>query len=260
MNHTDFLEYAETLVEEYTEMKKENTKIKNQIHEICKIAEMREKKHKDDIDELVEFGKMKQEAIDELKKENEKLKKENEKLKKENEDETDYKIINKGKFNHEIKEAKKEKKVYDTPSEEEEEDIVDKVDNLLNQLKIPKGFVDDFESMCKDLKNKKLDDFSDEESEEEKEEEDDEESEEETEEEDEEEKTKKNNETMIREYLKERNITKFHHLQEKDLIDYSKLYDFFKIKTTPKCYIVKYYNIKSDLRDTTLKTLRFKKP
>tara|TARA_R100001594_G_scaffold130686_1_gene169911 strand:+ start:19 stop:822 length:804 start_codon:yes stop_codon:yes gene_type:complete len=262
------MNFADKIFKEYDDLKNENRKLKNILHLIWDILD---DPNLDDEDANMKVCRLA--IFDEILKEKEKADKKKDEDEsdedesdedEEDEDETDYKIINKGKFNHEIKEVKKEKNVYDTPSEEEseEENVVDKVENLLNQLKIPKGFVDEVESFCKELKKKKLDDFSDEESEEEKEKE---------EEEKirklknmttkkEEEKAKQNNETMIREYLKERNITKLHFLQEKDLIDYSKLYNFFKIKSTPKCYIVKFYNVKSDHHDTTLKSLRFKKP
>ena len=128
------MNFAENLFKEYDAVKNKNQYYKNILHEIwdilddpklndgdanLKISEL------DIFDEIIEDKNV----IEDKKKENAIIF--------EDADETDYKILNKEKFNHEIKEALKKKPIYDTPSEEEEEeeeDIVDKVDNLLNQL------------------------------------------------------------------------------------------------------------------------------
>ena len=229
------MNFAENLFKEYDAVKNKNQYYKNILHEIwdilddpklndgdanLKISEL------DIFDEIIEDKNV----IEDKKKENAIIF--------EDADETDYKILNKEKFNHEIKEALKKKPIYDTPSEEEsEEESDEESDEECKAIK--KGVkkvlstnINSTEEYKKILKEEKK----------------------------EENKAKKNNETMIREYLKEKNITKLHFLQEQDLIDYSKYYKYFKIKSTPKCYIVKYYNVKSDHRDTTLKSLRFKKP
>jgi hypothetical protein len=261
-----YMEYAEKVFNEYDDLKNENRTLKNILHEIWDILDdpnlddedanekvslldifdellkekenMKKDEDESDEDESDEDDKPIKNVLNTTIKNTEEyniiLKEEEDKMFEDaDEDETDYKMINKGKFNHEIKEAEKKKneidmdKIYSSSDEEEDEK---------KQLKKEIDKENEEKKKLEEEMKKKKTPFE------------------------EEKWAKENNERLIREYLKSKNITTFHHLQEEDLSAYSKYYNFFKIKATPKCYVVKFYNRKSNHDDTTLKTLRFKKP
>ena len=288
-----YMEYAEKSFKEYDDLKNENRKLKNILHEIWDIIDdpnlddeganekvslldifneiLEEKEEADkkkdededesDEDESDEEDKPIKNVLNTTIKNTEEYKKilkdeEDKMFEDADEDETDYKIINKGKFNHEIKEAlkkkeftKKEVMEFAKHKKQKEDEIKRKMEEMkkedkgINIGELCSSSEDEKEKEEKEkARKKKYPTTTDEEESEEEEEE------------------VKNNETMIRAYLITKNITKFHHLQEEDLKDYSKHYKYFKIKTTAKCYVVEYFNVRSDHRKTTLKTLRFKKP
>ena len=265
----NFMEHAEQIVNQYYRIKKQNGQLK------VENAKLKEQFKNDCIKLTDSFNKGIKEIIlkhNKCMEENEELKKKNEQLKKE-----ELELMNHHHNDEDIEELQKENEKLDM----ENEKLTEKVKELTTHknilllecsyqdsraqppcttelVKIAKKELsnDDFEEWKEwyevNDEGEKVED-SDEESKEE-------ESEEEESEEEESKEEEKNNETMIRAYLITKNITKFHFLQEEDLKVYSKHYKYFKIRTTAKCYIVEYFNIKSEHTKTTLKTLRFKKP